>query len=259
MLHIQRKNNTWNKWYIGMPLPTIDTRVAVIQANGNELDLLLNAMKGTTLVESKPFGEVLNELEQKGTMEKGENMNKTYSFNKGSFTLYFANKINDIKAIREGTKLSLLEAKQFMEILWTLDKPVKALDTLMAYARDTTDTTKRVVLTGSRYFGTSTASSDWDYAIFPTISYAIDDWIKELSRMGFTLIHNPAYRDNGINQVYYHAGENIHVQLRYSDTYAKFIKAQKVIDTMRLPDTVHKNKAAMRNVWTVIMKEVCND
>jgi hypothetical protein len=41
-------NEPWHTWWLGMPVPAHDVRIMEFQADGDELALLLEAMKNAT-------------------------------------------------------------------------------------------------------------------------------------------------------------------------------------------------------------------
>lgn len=102
-------------------------------------------------------------------------------------------------------------------------------------------------LTGSRYFGTATVYSDWDY--FTKDTESIRGW---LSSQGFSKLPRHSYLDKGTVEVW-HAnlhGMEIDVQLCL-DVMAKRVIQDLMLKSTIFPNAVH-SKLAMRALWDLL-------
>ena len=112
------------------------------------------------------------------------------------------------------------------------------LETL-AMLRDLHTSALNLTLTGSRFFGTGSSISDWDF-----FAEVTPETVAELECLGFRCIPNHVYLDSNTDSVYYK--DNIHIQL------VKNIEAKMIAQTYLLRIGIFKletNKLKCYRIW----------
>lgn len=101
-------------------------------------------------------------------------------------------------------------------------------------------------LTGSRFFGTATEGSDWDFFVKHSEEVALD-----LHKWGFQLVQGPRndnYKDKNTVVVFWHPLHRVHVQLVHDD-----VKKEKIQLAMRvhLKDVIFlvSSKDRAQQIW----------
>jgi len=108
-----------------------------------------------------------------------------------------------------------------------------------------------VFLTGSRWLGYASPSSDWDFFIQSCPMHE-----KTLQRIGYTQIPTMFYSDPSVVKVYLSPCGEIHIQL-VRDSYLKSQVQDKIAPTLRslylIKDTELRKKTA-RLVWQAALR-----
>ena len=107
-----------------------------------------------------------------------------------------------------------------------------------------------LVLTGSRYFGTSNNSSDWDFMLPETLRYKLP--------ISFHMVDEPQYtqKDPLIVGVLYNFDMNCHIQLVKAEYMELKIEAQKILqETNALTGT---DKSFHKFIWRAVTEALAN-
>lgn len=98
----------------------------------------------------------------------------------------------------------------------------------------------KVYLTGSRYFGTDTPESDWDFFVQDTPANRL-----ALMQYGFSIIANSHYLD--CNTCFVYGKNKIHVQLVHDVALKR--KAQLLLSRTPIEVSKKKDRSVVRMTW----------
>lgn len=103
-------------------------------------------------------------------------------------------------------------------------------------------------LTGSRYFGTATPNSDWDFFVLDE-----NPLVRFLNESGFTYVSGHTYSDSNTAAVW--KKDNVHVQV--VESVRLKLQAQAIIKSFNL---LKRDKAFNRLIWNAVfscLREEC--